>query len=174
MGVGDENRCQCPQSADDGQSKKLVWTCQLVLGEATEIGHVDRKRREQADDTVESCQGCKRLVHIVGLDFDVAFDERAATGQLVSIIAFCKPGIVAYPLVTITAQRNSAKKVGGTTIALIQKKTRSFVIGMIASAVCMIQNRNKQSKEPATMELAKAMRFKKSQVLQSIPALPER
>lgn len=44
-----------------------------------------------------------------------------------------------YPLVTMTAQRNKAKKVGGTITPLTQKSIRNFEIGINASAVCMNQ-----------------------------------
>jgi hypothetical protein len=55
-----------------------------------------------------------------------------------------------HPLVTITAQRNNAKNVGGTTMPLIQKRTRNFEIGIRASAVWRNQYKNKQSKPAAT------------------------
>jgi hypothetical protein len=40
-----------------------------------------------------------------------------------------------YPFVTTTAQRNKARKVGGTITPFTQKSMRSFEIGINASPV---------------------------------------
>jgi len=53
----------------------------------------------------------------------------------------------------MTAQRKRAKNVGGTTIPLIQKRTRNFEIGMRASAVCRNQYKNRQSNPAAATTL---------------------
>src|ERR1700761_106535 len=43
------------------------------------------------------------------------------------------------PWVTIAAQRNKARKVGGTTMPLMRKRMRSFLMGMQARIVWKIQ-----------------------------------
>lgn len=43
------------------------------------------------------------------------------------------------PFVTMTAQRNRAKKVGGTMTPLTRKRIRSFLMGMQARIVWNIQ-----------------------------------
>jgi hypothetical protein len=53
------------------------------------------------------------------------------------------------PLVTITAQRKRARKVGGTMTALTRKRIRSFSIGMRARQVWQIQYRKMQSRPAA-------------------------
>jgi hypothetical protein len=69
-----------------------------------------------------------------------------------------KPQEITHPLVKMTAHRNRAKNVGGTTIPLIQKRMRSLEIGMRASAVWRNQYRNKQSK-PAAARLSVTRKY---------------
>lgn len=54
-----------------------------------------------------------------------------------------------HPLVTITAHRNKAKNVGGTTTPLTQNNMRSFEIGMRARPVCKNQYRKTQRRPAA-------------------------
>jgi hypothetical protein len=67
----------------------------------------------------------------------------------------------------MTAHRNRAKNVGGTTIPLIQKRMRSLEIGMRASAVWRNQYRNKQSK-PAAASLSVTRKYTEKNVTYSL------
>jgi hypothetical protein len=70
----------------------------------------------------------------------------------------------------MTAQRNRAKNVGGTTIAFIQKRTRNFEIGMRASAVCRNQYKNRQSNPAAVSMLVTPQNGLKTLILTVYPS----
>lgn len=54
MCAGDEDRSERTKCANDWKSQELVTTCEPVLGESTEIWHVDCKRREKTDNNVQA------------------------------------------------------------------------------------------------------------------------
>jgi hypothetical protein len=72
----------------------------------------------------------------------------------------------------MTAQRNKAKKVGGTTTLFIRNKMRSLEIGISANPVWINQYRITQSKPAATSRLVadrQSLRVTKLTVNSSIP-----
>ncbi|RYF42938.1 MAG: hypothetical protein EOO38_19255 [Cytophagaceae bacterium] len=110
----------------------------FVLAETSEIRHVDCHRAEQADYDVQTSERRVSRVHVVGFNLELASDKGAATANVISIgiscmqasAEHCGAGIIAYPFVTMTAHKNKARNVGGTTTPFTLNSTRSFEIGM--------------------------------------------
>jgi hypothetical protein len=124
---------QCAECTNDRERKELMRSFETVLGKAAKVWHVDSQTAEKANYDVEACQGAVRSVHVRRREFVLAFDERTTTWKCQH--RPCNVSRQAYPLVTITAHRNKARKVGGTTTPLTQNNTLSFDIGIRARPV---------------------------------------
>jgi hypothetical protein len=74
----DKDWCESTQGSNDGQGKELVSTSKSVLGETTEIRHVDGHGREETDDGIKSSQSAVGSVHVGGSKLELALDERTA------------------------------------------------------------------------------------------------